>query len=110
MSWSSLGPVDELWEGEMRAHAVDGHEIVVMRVDGGDVHAFQGICPHQEQRLADGDFDGSKLTCFGHLWEFDATTGVGINPVGCQLARYPVEVRDEQIYVRTEGVVPSYSY
>ena len=109
-TWSSLGSADELWEGEMRAHTVDGHDIVVVRVDGGDVHAFQGICPHQEQRLADGDFDGRKLVCFGHLWEFDATNGLGVNPTGCQLTRYPVEVRDGEIHVCTDGVVPSYSY
>ena len=63
MTWSSVGPLDDLWEGDMRAHTVEGHDIVVLRVDGGDVHAYQGICPHQEQRLADGDFVGVPGNC-----------------------------------------------
>jgi toluene monooxygenase system ferredoxin subunit len=110
MTWSSVGSADDLWEGDLRGHVVDGHEVIVLRLAGGGLHAYQGICPHQEQRLADGELDGTRLTCFGHLWVFDATTGAGLNPGGCQLSRYPVEERDGQIHVRTAGVVPSYSY
>ena len=89
---------------------VDGHELIVVRLDGGELRAYQGICPHQEQRLADGDFDGRKITCFGHLWEFDAATGTGVNPAGCTLARYPVEVTDLDVRVSTTGIVPLYSF
>lgn len=110
MNWSSLGALDELWEGEMRAAHVDGHELVVLRLHGGDVHVYQGICPHQEQRLADGEFDGTVLTCFGHLWQFDAVTGDGVNPTGCTLARYPVEIVEGDIRVATTDVSPNYSF
>lgn len=110
MTWTAVGPADDLWEGDMRGHVVDGHEVIVLRVPGGALHAYQGICPHQEQRLIDGELDGTKLTCFGHLWVFDATSGAGINPRGCQLSRYAVDEHDGQIRVRTDGVVPSYSY
>lgn len=108
--WHEVTDADGLWEGDLQGHVVDGHEIIVLRSPGGALHAYQGICPHQEQRLADGDFDGAQVTCFGHLWIFDATTGEGVNPGGCRLTRYPVEERDGRIVVCTDGVVPSYSY
>jgi toluene monooxygenase system ferredoxin subunit len=110
MTWTSLGSLDDLWEGDIRGVQVDGQELIVLRLDGGELRAYQGICPHQEQRLDEGEFDEGKIICFGHLWEFDAATGKGINPNGCTLARYPVEVVDDDVRVSTAGVVPLYSF
>jgi toluene monooxygenase system ferredoxin subunit len=59
------------------------------------------MCPHQEVLLADGKWDPetNRLTCPGHLWEFDLTGGGGINPAGCRLYEYPVEVDGDEIRV-----------
>jgi toluene monooxygenase system ferredoxin subunit len=39
------------------------------------------------------------LTCAAHLWQFNLSTGQGVNPQGCQLYRYRVKVEDETIAV-----------
>ena len=94
----------------MRAARIEDHDVLIVRVPGGDVHVYQGVCPHQDQQLADGDFDGSFITCFGHLWQFDARTGRGVNPADCALARYPTKVIDGHLRVCTDGVRPNHSF
>jgi toluene monooxygenase system ferredoxin subunit len=58
-----------------------------------------GICPHEEFPLIYGDLDGVVLTCANHLWCFDVTTGRGINPPNCRLAKYLVEVRGDDVFI-----------
>jgi toluene monooxygenase system ferredoxin subunit len=72
-----------------------------VHLDGGTIKAFQGMCPHQEVLLADGswDPDTNVLVCPGHHWEFDLATGKGLNPVGCQLYEFAVQVVSDEILV-----------
>lgn len=110
MSFTKVCAVDDLWEGEMEAFSVNGHEILLVCAEGGDVRAFQGICPHQDIPLAEGKFDGEKIICRAHLWQFDACTGKGINPDDCALAEYPVKQIGSDILVETEGVLPLFAH
>ncbi len=104
MSYVKACAADELWEGDMVEVEVNDHLVVLVWPNHGDIHAYQGICPHQDIPLAEGKFDGRVLMCRAHQWTFDANTGSGINPGNCRLARYPVKVEDDAIYVDTEGV------
>lgn len=110
MSFSKVCTVDDLWEGEMAPYTVDGHEILLVCADGGEIKAFQGICPHQDIALVEGKFDGKKLICRAHLWQFDAGTGQGINPDDCALASYPVRIDGDDVLVSTEGVEPLFAH
>lgn len=101
--------LDDLWEGEMAAFDVDGTEVLLIHGEGGVVRAVQAICPHQEIPLAEGSLQGGTLTCRAHLWQFDVVTGDSINPTGCSLAMYPVEVRGDDVYVDTAGVQPKFA-
>ena len=57
--------------------------------------------------LSAGEFDGRRvLICNSHRWEFDVTTGRGINPDDCGLARYPVKIEGDEVYVDVAGVEP----
>jgi toluene monooxygenase system ferredoxin subunit len=89
----------ELGDGEMAAFSVDGWEVIVLRDRLGALHALDGICPHEEFPLVYGSFDRGVLTCVGHGWSFDPTTGRGINPPNCRLAKYAVKVEGDEIYV-----------
>lgn len=102
--------VDDLWAGEMRVVSAGGRDVLLLRTDDGVVRAVQRICPHQDQLLDDGDFDGSTLVCGAHLWEFDARTGRSINPDDALLATYPVEERDGTIHVAVDGISPFHSH
>ncbi|MEY2633583.1 MAG: hypothetical protein RIR00_2237 [Pseudomonadota bacterium] len=110
MAFTKVCTVDDVWEGEMAPYTVNGHEIVLVCADGGDIRAFQGVCPHQDIALAEGQFDGKKLICRAHLWQFDAKTGKGINPDDCALAEYPVKLEGDDVFVETEGVAPLFAH
>ncbi|SNR35888.1 Rieske 2Fe-2S domain-containing protein [Actinomadura mexicana] len=101
---------DDLWVGEMRLCSVAGVKVLLLRTDDGEVRALQSICPHQEHPLDNGEFDGTTLTCAAHLWEFDASSGHGVNPDDAELARYPVKVSDGNVLVSVKGIKPKYSH
>jgi toluene monooxygenase system ferredoxin subunit len=99
--WVDALDVGELWEGDVLDVEVDGEHVLLVRLLDGELRAYQGLCPHQEMLLADGDFDAESgaLVCMGHLWEFDLRAGAGINPGGCRLYAYPVEITGDRIKV-----------
>ena len=101
ISWVNAASADELWEGDILDVEVDQEQVLLVHQYDGTIRAFQGLCPHQEVLLADGkwDADTGRLVCPGHHWEFDLTTGAGVNPAGCQLYEYPVQVVSDEIRV-----------
>jgi len=42
---------------------------------GGVVSAVDGLCPHQGGPIADGEVEGTCVTCPWHGWAFDVRTG-----------------------------------
>jgi nitrite reductase/ring-hydroxylating ferredoxin subunit len=91
--------VDHLWDGEMQAFRVGDTPIVLLRIDGR-FHAYHGRCPHQGADLADGDLDDGLLTCAAHGWQFDATTGRGVNPQSAHLKCFAVQVVERKVLVQ----------
>ncbi|MBS4730345.1 Rieske 2Fe-2S domain-containing protein [Mycobacterium sp. SM1] len=99
--WVEVPEAEDLWEGDLIDAEVDGEQVLIVHHLDGSFAAYQGLCPHQEMLLADGpwDADASRLRCPGHDWEFDLKTGVGINPAGCRLYRYGVQVIDGRVRI-----------
>ena len=109
MAFTKVCGVDDVWEGEMQSFQVNGKEVLLVCNDGGEIKAFQGICPHQDIPLIDGKFDGKKIICKAHLWQFDASTGKGINPSNCKLAEYPVQIDGDDVLIDTTSVEPLFA-
>jgi len=65
---------EELAEGEMRLVEVDGHKIVVARIDGA-FYAADAHCPHLHGNLWKGTLEGTVVTCPLHHSKFDLTDG-----------------------------------
>jgi toluene monooxygenase system ferredoxin subunit len=104
LEWIAVATLDDLWEGEMTDVQVGDKLILLVHLNGGDIRAYQGYCPHQKTALADGKLDGHILTCAAHLWQFNIFTGEGVNPKGRQLYRYQAKIQDGAIFV---GIVRS---
>jgi nitrite reductase/ring-hydroxylating ferredoxin subunit len=74
---AELTPVartDEIPPGEMRSFQVGGDDIAVANVDGA-FHGFGDVCTHAGCSLADGELDGTTVTCPCHGSQFDVTSG-----------------------------------
>lgn len=105
-----IAAASDLWDDEMEAYDVGDEEVLLLKING-QIHAYDGICPHQSISLVEGDLEKGVLTCRAHEWQFDAATGAGINPADTALRRHEVRLTDDgQVAVRLcsrAGTVPA---
>lgn len=78
----------------MRAVMVGGRRVLLVRVGDG-VRAYDNRCPHRAWPLERGSLVDGVLTCASHRYTFDAATGRGIDPGGCDLVAFPSRVDDD---------------
>ena len=93
---------EDLWIGEMAGVEVDGHEVLLINIDG-QVHAYEDRCQHRAMRLSSGRLLGRRLVCRAHEWTYDACTGCGVNPNSVSLRRYAVEIAGGEIRVDVDA-------
>lgn len=110
MAFKRVCSLDDLWQGEMQPFTVDGKDVLMVHTDDGKIVATQAVCPHQEFELSEGELKGCVLTCRHHLWQFDVTTGKGVNPSHAELAMFPIRVEGEEVFVDVEGVTPKFAH
>jgi toluene monooxygenase system ferredoxin subunit len=101
MTLYPIAPRDSLWSGEMMSARAGRFRVVVLNVDGR-LKAYEDRCLHKGVPLSEGRFEGTRLVCRAHAWEYDACTGQGINPCEIRLRSFPVVVREGQISVEIE--------
>ena len=101
VEWHRVVDLAEFWEGELYDTQLGDDHVLLVHLPGPEVKAFQGLCPHQEVLLVDGEWneDAGTLMCGGHRWEFDMRSGQGINPAGCRLYEFPVRIEDDAVMV-----------
>ena len=93
-----VATLDELAEGKPRAIKVEGQSIALFK-HNGNIYATDNQCPHMGYPLTRGRVRGGVLTCDWHGWSYDMRGG-GCFTGGCDdLATFPVEVRDDEIYI-----------
>ncbi|MSR13271.1 MAG: 2Fe-2S ferredoxin [Gammaproteobacteria bacterium] len=111
MAFEKICTLDDVWEGDMASFETsDGTGVLVVFASGGELKAFQSLCPHQGFELIDGKLEGHVLTCTAHLWEFDVRSGKGVNPMDCRLTVYPTKIEGNDVYVDVTKVAPFDSY
>ena len=98
MALIRIGPLGQLPPGTA-THFITGEEaIAVCNVDG-QLYAIDGICPHSGGPLGHGALVGHLLACPFHAWEFDCRSGTSDVDDSLQLATYPVQVQNGDIFV-----------
>jgi nitrite reductase/ring-hydroxylating ferredoxin subunit len=98
MSRHCVACVFEIPEGAGREFLLAGQVIAIWRIRDR-FYATQARCPHSDAPLCAGDLDGPVVTCPMHQWQFDVTTGRGVNPADQAVRTYPVWVEGDQVYV-----------
>jgi nitrite reductase/ring-hydroxylating ferredoxin subunit len=93
MDLSKLAP------GTMEGVELGGKQILLSNL-GGEVYAVDGICTHEESRLADGFMIEDRVVCKLHLSQFELRTGEVDNPPAtAPLRAYNVKIEEGSIFV-----------
>lgn len=91
---------------------VTAQEIIVLEIQGkkiccthydGQLYAFAYKCPHASGIMADGFIDDSgNIVCPLHRYRFNIKNGYNSSGEGFYLKTYPVEQREDGVYVGVE--------
>jgi 3-phenylpropionate/trans-cinnamate dioxygenase ferredoxin subunit len=90
------------FSGDIGEVAIDGKKICIARVKEG-WYGFAHTCPHAGAPMTDGYIDGAcNVVCPVHGLKFNMKKGRDVNGEGYSLKTYPVELRQEGIFVGLE--------
>jgi thiamine pyrophosphate-dependent acetolactate synthase large subunit-like protein/nitrite reductase/ring-hydroxylating ferredoxin subunit len=97
-TWYKVAEPGDLAEGRVRT-AVAGPVTIALTHCGGRFGALANHCPHQGGPLGEGSIENGLLRCPWHGYDYDPITGQP--PAGFSDApeAFPVDVRDDGIYV-----------
>jgi nitrite reductase/ring-hydroxylating ferredoxin subunit len=90
--------VEEVPLGKGRTVTIAGKEVALFNV-GGSIYAIDDSCLHHGVSLGNSTLEGKIVTCRGHGWRYDVTTGNTAHVPDYGVASYPVKVEDGKILV-----------
>ena len=83
-----------------------GHTGIALTHHDGKFSALQNKCPHQGGPLGEGAIEKGWLRCPWHGWDYHPCTGLPPGGYDDGIDTYPVEVREDGIYVGIEPEKP----
>ncbi|MGJ7515273.1 FAD-dependent oxidoreductase [Pseudomonas baetica] len=84
-------------------------KILLLKV-GDQLRAYQGECPHAGAPLVDGALCNGRLTCPWHKAQFRIEDGGLCEPPALDsLKRYPLEVRDGEVWVGEQPLADAHT-
>jgi nitrite reductase/ring-hydroxylating ferredoxin subunit len=89
---------EELPPGSGTCVTAAGRRIAVFNVDGS-IYAMEDSCLHQGSSLGTSKLEGKIVTCRGHGWRYDVTTGSTVHVPGYGVSTFPVKIVDGRIMV-----------
>ena len=78
-----------------------GHKDICLTNYDGKICALDNKCPHQGGPLGEGSIENGILRCPWHGWDYHPCTGKAPG-FDDGVAAYPVEIRNEAVYVGLE--------
>src|ERR1700758_1996251 len=73
--WYPALRTDRLRKGKLAKAMLLGIPLVIGRKKSGELFAMRDSCPHRGIPLSVGWFDGERVTCRYHGWEFEPCSG-----------------------------------
>ncbi len=102
--WYKVAEADDMEDGEVRQVQAGSRVLALTRFQG-EYGALDNACPHQGGPLGEGSIEcGDKsdcwLRCPWHGWDFHPLTGKSPGGFEDAVPTYPVEARDDGVYVQ----------
>jgi nitrite reductase (NADH) small subunit len=98
MPFVKVGALSALPPGTVMEAEVAGNTYAVCNI-AGELHAYEGICPHAGGPLGQGNIEDGRLICPWHAWEYDARTGVNDYNDNLKLTAFRVKAEGDDILV-----------
>ncbi|MEM6457433.1 MAG: thiamine pyrophosphate-dependent enzyme, partial [Acidobacteriota bacterium] len=95
--YKALAP-DALADGRVTTVTCGVHTLCMTRV-GDRYAALDNRCPHQGGPLGEGSIENGLLRCPWHGWDYDPLTGRSPGEFDDGVETFPVEIRDDGVYV-----------
>ncbi len=105
-TWHKALALDELPEGRVKSVTL-GTTTIAMTHHDGQYGALDNKCPHQAGPLGEGSIENGYLRCPWHGWDFCPLTGKPPGGYDDGVLTYPVEVRDDGVYVAIDEPLPT---
>ncbi|MDV3123694.1 thiamine pyrophosphate-binding protein [Mycobacterium sp. 21AC1] len=96
--WHKVADADEVDEGQVMTCPVGLKTVAVTKLHGR-YGAIDNRCPHQGGPLGQGTVENDKIRCPWHGFDFDPFTGQAAGGPDFDVPTYPVEAREDGIYV-----------
>ncbi len=94
-----VAKVSDIPPGQVKVFEAAGRRVCVCNVDG-QFFAIADLCTHDDGPLGEGELVSNQIECPRHGARFDVTTGKPLClPAVVPVPTYPVEVRDEDLWV-----------
>ncbi|WP_340538355.1 non-heme iron oxygenase ferredoxin subunit [Nocardioides sp. GXZ039] len=115
MSFELACAADQVGVEEAFPVTIGEYDVAVARCEkpdgGSEFFAVQNLCTHAHVELSEGIVEDCTIECWLHGSQFSLRTGEPLQlPATEPVATFPVEVRDDGIYVDTtttlNGVTP----
>ena len=99
LTWHRVLALGELPEGRVMSVAAGTHSVAVTHFRGRYA-ALANRCPHQGGPLGEGSIEKGMLRCPWHGYDYCPLDGT--SPFGDAVPTYPIEIRDDGVYVGVE--------
>jgi len=96
--WYKVAEPDELPDGRVKTVQAGHRSLALTRV-GDDYGALDNKCPHQGGPLGEGSIEKGMLRCPWHGYDYDPLTGTPPPGFSDAPACFPLEVREDGVYV-----------
>ena len=96
--WHRALAPDELPDGRVKPVTCEHRTVCVTHFEG-EYGALDNRCPHQGGPLGEGSIENGYLRCPWHGWDYHPLTGRPPGGFEDAVQTYPVEVREDGVYV-----------
>jgi toluene monooxygenase system ferredoxin subunit len=101
MTFCRAASLDDLWIGEIMGIKIRGRDVLLVNLDG-EVRAYEDRCAHKGLPLHHGRLSDGVITCPAHGWQYDLTTGRGVNPERVLLCSFVVKIEGNDVLVNVD--------
>ena len=106
MTLVRVAATTDIPEGEARGFTVDGTEVAVVNLGGGEFRALGDICSHAHAFLHEGevDTDFETIECPKHGSTFDLESGKPRTlPATMPVPAYKLKVENDELLIEVNG-------